>query len=387
MQLKQILCSISETCNFSQHPNVIFLNTGDIFDGKILHNNYSESKFLPGQAKKTIKNQDILFSEIRPANKRFALVCVEDPQNYVVSTKLMVLRCYNSNYSVDYVYSFLTQPSLLSKLQTLAESRSGTFPQITFSEIANLEIPEFSLAEQRHIVDILGTLDEKIEYYDKLINSLEQNGELIFKDFIENKSLLKKHICLSDIATFYNGYSYSGDELCEQSEEALVTIKNFDRNGGFKIEGLKPIKITGKIKPTMFVELGDLLVAHTDLTQNADIIGNPIILLNLGNYKKAAISMDLVKVESSKLSKELLYYILKNSDFKAHALGYCSGTTVLHLNKKALQEYEFDLPLNDSTIEKVNNKLKTIFDRIQIAFLERQKLTELKQLYLQKFFG
>lgn len=153
MQLKQILCSISETCNFSQHPNVIFLNTGDIFDGKILHNNYSESKFLPGQAKKTIKNQDILFSEIRPANKRFALVCVEDPQNYVVSTKLMVLRCYNSNYSVDYVYSFLTQPRLLSKFQTLAESRSGTFPQITFSEIANLEIPEFSLAEQRHIVD------------------------------------------------------------------------------------------------------------------------------------------------------------------------------------------------------------------------------------------
>lgn len=154
MQLKQILCSISETCNFSQHPNVIFLNTGDIFDGKILHNNYSESKFLPGQAKKTIRNQDILFSEIRPANKRFALVCVEDPQNYVVSTKLMVLRCYNTNFSVDYVYSFLTQPSLLSKLQTLAESRSGTFPQITFSEIANLEIPELSLAEQRHIVDI-----------------------------------------------------------------------------------------------------------------------------------------------------------------------------------------------------------------------------------------
>lgn len=237
------------------------------------------------------------------------------------------------------------------------------------------------------MVDILGSIDEKIEYYDKLINSLERYGELIFKDFIENKSLLKQRICLSDIATFYNGYSYSGDELCEQGEEALVTIKNFDRNGGFKIEGLKPIKITGKIKPTMFVELGDLLVAHTDLTQNADIIGNPIILLNLGNYKKAAISMDLVKVVSRKLSKELLYYVLKNSDFKAHALGYCSGTTVLHLNKKALKEYEFDLPINNSLVEEVSNKLKTIFNRIQNAFLESQKLTELKQLNLKKFFG
>ena len=277
---------------------------------------------------------------------------------------------------------------LMANRQKLSSCSTGTiYESISKTQLENIVFDVHEPEEQRHIVDILGTLDEKIEYYDKLINSLEQNGELIFKDFIENKSLLKEHICLSDIATFYNGYSYSGDELCEQSEEALVTIKNFDRNGGFKIEGLKPIKITGKIKPTMFVELGDLLVAHTDLTQNADIIGNPIILLNLGNYKKAAISMDLVKVESSKLSKELLYYILKNSDFKAHALGYCSGTTVLHLNKKALQEYEFDLPLNDSTIEKVNNKLKTIFDRIQNAFLERQKLTELKQLYLQKFFG
>ena len=277
---------------------------------------------------------------------------------------------------------------LMANRQKLSSCSTGTiYESISKTQLENIVFDVHEPEEQRHIVDILGTLDEKIEYYDKLINSLEQNGELIFKNFIENKSLLKKHICLSDIATFYNGYSYSGDELCEQSEEALVTIKNFDRNGGFKIEGLKPIKITGKIKPTMFVELGDLLVAHTDLTQNADIIGNPIILLNLGNYKKAAISMDLVKVESCKLSKELLYYILKNSDFKAHALGYCSGTTVLHLNKKALQEYEFDLPLNDSIIEKVNNKLKTIFDRIQNAFLERQKLTELKQLYLQKFFG
>ena len=237
------------------------------------------------------------------------------------------------------------------------------------------------------MVDILGTLDEKIEYYDKLINSLERDGELIFRDFIDNKSQSKEHICLSDIATFYNGYSYSGEELCDQSEEALVTIKNFDRNGGFKVEGFKPIRITGKIKPSMYVELGDLLVAHTDLTQNADIIGNPIILLNLGQYNKAAISMDLVKVESSRVSKELLYYILKSPDFKAHALGYCSGTTVLHLNKKALQEYEFDLPLDNSLIDTISGKLKVIFERIQNAFLESQKLTQLKQLYLQKFFG
>lgn len=336
---------------------------------------------IPNGKVTSFDKNDILLSNIRPYFKKLWF----STRSGGCSNDVICLRVANRECLPKYLYYALCTDKFIDSFS--ASSKGTKMPRGDKNALLTYEIPDRNIEDQLHIVDILGTLDEKIEYYDKLINSLEQNGELIFKDFIENKSLLKKHICLSDIATFYNGYSYSGDELCEQSEEALVTIKNFDRNGGFKIEGLKPIKITGKIKPTMFVELGDLLVAHTDLTQNADIIGNPIILLNLGNYKKAAISMDLVKVESSKLSKELLYYILKNSDFKAHALGYCSGTTVLHLNKKALQEYEFDLPLNDSTIEKVNNKLKTIFDRIQIAFLERQKLTELKQLYLQKFFG
>lgn len=153
MQLKNVLESISNTYDFKKNSNVVFLNTGDILSGKILHSNYVSASFLPGQAKKSIQNNDILFSEIRPANQRFALVNVENPDDYVVSTKLMVLRCFNDKYSTEYVYRYLTQPSILNQLQTLAESRSGTFPQITFSEIEMLDIPELSLKEQQYIVD------------------------------------------------------------------------------------------------------------------------------------------------------------------------------------------------------------------------------------------
>lgn len=153
MQLKYVLRSISDTYNFKKNSNVIFLNTGDVLSGKILHKTYTNASFLPGQAKKAIQNHDILFSEIRPANQRFALVNVENPEDYVVSTKLMVLRCFNYKYSTEYVYDFLTQPTILNRLQTFAESRSGTFPQITFSEIEMLDIPELTLEQQQHIVD------------------------------------------------------------------------------------------------------------------------------------------------------------------------------------------------------------------------------------------
>ena len=368
--------------DYYSNDDYMFIGPSDLQNGKYIR---KTEKHISSKAYSDYKTRFLNVGDICVSCIGYVGYVAKPTQLSLSNQQINSITQINENVVLS-EYLFYKLLSMNEYFQSINGNGSAV-PIINKTIFENIEVDIHNLEEQQHIVDILGTLDEKIEYYDKLINSLERDGELIFKDFIENKSLLKAHICLSDIATFYNGYSYSGDELCEQSEDALVTIKNFDRDGGFKIEGLKPIKITGKIKPTMFVELGDLLVAHTDLTQNADIIGNPIILLNLGNYKKAAISMDLVKVESSKLSKEFLYYILKNSDFKAHALGYCSGTTVLHLNKKALQEYEFDLPLNDSIIEKVNDKLKTIFDRIQNAFIERQKLTELKQLYLQKFFG
>jgi type I restriction enzyme S subunit len=46
------------------------LNTGDIQDGKFLHNNFSNPENLPSHAKKSIEIGVILYREIRPANDR-----------------------------------------------------------------------------------------------------------------------------------------------------------------------------------------------------------------------------------------------------------------------------------------------------------------------------
>ncbi len=82
--------SISDTHKMEKEQ-LIFLNTSDILHGKILHRNYTVVRDWPGQAKKAIRKDDILFSEIRPANGRWAYVD-EDADDFVVSTKLMVIR-------------------------------------------------------------------------------------------------------------------------------------------------------------------------------------------------------------------------------------------------------------------------------------------------------
>lgn len=367
---------------YYEHNDYMFAGPSDLQNGKFIR-----------RTEKTISQTAYLDYQSRFIDKNDICVSCIGYLGYVsmAQNKLLTNQQINSITAInchkvlpEYLYY-----KLLS-MKSVFESFGGTgsaVPIINKTTFENIEINIHDLNFQQHIVDILGTLDEKIEFFDQQIKLLETHGELLYKNIFESPTIETEKIALSDIADFYNGYSYSGEELCELSTDCLATIKNFDRQGGFKIDGFKPIKVVGKIKPEMYAEIGDLLVAHTDLTQNADIIGNPVLLLNTSKYQRVVLSMDLVKVKSTALSNELLYYILKSEKFKGHALGYCSGTTVLHLSKKALQEYAFDMPMDKEAMTRLEQQLSLIFERIKVMLKEIEKLKELKLLYLQKFFG
>lgn len=124
--------SFSKSHNFKK-SKLIFFNTSDILNGEFLHSDYMSVDDMPGQAKKSIKKDDILYSEIRPNNRRFALVRFE-ADDYVVSTKLMVLRKTNNEIGLYRLYYYLISDETIKDFQDSAEGRSGTFPQITFEE-------------------------------------------------------------------------------------------------------------------------------------------------------------------------------------------------------------------------------------------------------------
>lgn len=241
-----------------------------------------------------------------------------------------------------------------------------------------------------HLINILGSIDDKIENNDLISQKYETLlKNLYLKYFSKNNIDLNNYTQynLTDFANFTGGYSYKGSELVPSSY-GLLTIKNFDRNTGFKLDGFKDLSRENNAKESQYVNLFDIIVAHTDLTQNAEIIGNAEIVLNQAEYEKLVASMDLVIVRPKEnICNSLLYLLLHNPNFKKHALGYCAGTTVLHLSKKALNEYTVYLP-NDKNIQ---NKLECIVDKIikkqASLIVQNIKLKQLKNLYLKKFFG
>ena len=302
----------------------------------------------------------------------------------------------------DYEFVYYT---LKNDYTTLASLANGGAQQNLNAQIIKdyvLKMP--SLADQRRIASILSSLDRKIELNNKINADLEEMAQAIFKNWFVDFEPFKdgkfvdselgmipegwKVISLNEILDNVSGYSYKGSEL-QSSNIAMATIKNFERKGGFKTEGYKEIVISKKIKETQFVNMFDVLVAHTDLTQNAEIVGNPAIVLSKGGYEKLIMSMDLTKVISKidGVTNGLLYCILSTSRFKEHALGYVNGTTVLHMSKKAVPEYTCAFPKDINQIRDLCITLDSIYKRMAVTYDENSRLSLLRDTLLPRLMS
>lgn len=191
------VCELGNLCDSISitHPckkgELIFLNTGDIENGFVLTNKYMDIKDMPGQAKKSIKENDILYSEIRPINRHYAFVNFP-AHEYIVSTKLMVIRAINEKLSIR-LYQYLTSNDIINELQHEAESRSGTFPQIRFENIKKLKILIGPNNIENQYTEFIGNIYKMIFQYRKEIIKLEHlrdtllpklmSGELKINDF------------------------------------------------------------------------------------------------------------------------------------------------------------------------------------------------------------
>ena len=264
-----------------------------------------------------------------------------------------------------------------------------TFQEVSGSVMKNIEVNIPGIDDQKEIASILSSLDSKIELNRRINDNLEQQAQALFKSwFVDNPNPNWREATLSEVALFVGGYSYNGEELTDSSNVAMATIKNFGRNGGFKADGFKDIIPSGKLKECHYADTFDILVAHTDLTQNADVIGNAELLLTKGNYDSIIFSMDLVKVlpNNSFPYRFLLAALLKNKIFKGHCLGYVNGTTVLHLSKKALPEFEIKIP-SESEASMMNDTFASLYKRMAEVLQENNKLTHLRDTLLPKLMS
>ena len=284
---------------------------------------------------------------------------------------------------------------LKANISHLINKESGTvFGSINKNDIETFEVtlPKSS-DDQMKILTILKNIDKKIDICKNLNRNLQNLIKILYKEYFESFELDNvpddwELVNIGSIIDIYNGYSYKGGEL-QESDCGMVTIKNFNRDGSFRIDGFKEIVYSNKIKKHHFINENDVLISCTDVTQDADIIGNCIMVLDKQNYDELIMSMDLVKIESKipEINNFLLASIFKSYNFKKHILGYVNGTTVLHLDKKGIKKFKIALPKDLSELKNISERFELIYAEIQCNQKEINKLTNLRDTLLPKLMS
>jgi len=165
-----------------------------------------------------------------------------------------------------------------------------------------------------------------------------------------------------------------------------VTLKSFHRGGGYKPDGLKPY--IGKYSAEQVVKPGELVIALTDVTQQAEVIGKPAIVRQDRRYRTLVASLDtaIVRPLNNSVTVPFLYCLLRSSDFQNHAYSHCTGTTVLHLSKDALPTYQFACP-PEELIAAYTRLSALAFSKIEVNQEEIAALGALRDTLLPKLIS
>lgn len=261
----------------------------------------------------------------------------------------------------------------------------SSVPTLNRNHIHELDFILPSLPEQTAIATILNSLDDKIDLLHRQNKTLEQLAETLFRSYFPMTNEENKYVELGNYVECINGVSYKSSEL-NPSKVGMISLKSFDRKGGFSIDGFK--EFTGKYKEKQVVVEGDLIVAHTDITQDADVIGNPALVISNPNLDTMTISMDIVKVISKVdwVSIEFLYFLMKTREFKSHCEGCANGSTVLHLNKQAIPTFEFPEP-DKTNVAEFTKQANEIANKIFLNHRQLRSLVKTRDTLLPKLMS
>lgn len=326
---------------------------------------------------------DLLISK-DGANCLDLLFLYDQEAEIVLLSSIAIVRLKDTVYK-EYVRYFLLSPDCQFIMRNNYVSGSA-IPRVVLKDFKKVPVVLPPLPEQKAIASVLSSLDDKIDLLHRQNKILEAMAETLFRQwFIEEAKEDWELETLGNHIQSVNGVSYKSSEL-NSSNIALVTLKNFGRNGGLRTDGFK--EFTGTFKDSQIMEDGDIAVAHTDLTQDASLIGNPIYILNLSNYDKLVISMDLVKVnlDSNIITKCFLFHLLKSTDFKDYALACSNGSSVIHLSKKALPSFKFKCPPTEK-IGRFTNLVDPMDQKIQKNIKQIQTLENLRDTLLPKLMS
>lgn len=394
--------SDSNSCDF-----VNYLDTSNITANhieNIQHIDITQEK-LPSRARRKVKFNSIIYSTVRPNQRHYGII-KSQPENFLVSTGFAVIDVDPKKIDANFLYYQLSRDEIVNNLQSIAEQSTTAYPSIKPSDLSNLKFYVPSLDTQCKIGNFLYALDDKIALNKKINATLEAMAKTLYDywfvqfDFPDEngkpyKTSGGKMIYNAELGrdipvgweietlegkiSITRGISYSTETLSTDAEGIpMINLASINRKRNYIPSGLK--FFIGDVPNEKKLKSMDMLIACTDLTRQAEIIGSPILVINDREY---TFSMDLARltVTDEKLNELYLYMTLRTNFYHQYIVGFASGTTVLHLNTSGIEWYKVLIP--PAVLQK---KFAVVMNNIYLQtcknICESQQLAELRDWLL-----
>lgn len=388
LKINQIVRTVSETHRFDK-DKLIAINTSDVENGVMGSGTLTSVDELKGQFKKTIVKDDILFSEIRPANRRFAKVTTEDTKDYVVSTKLMVLRKYNEDVDLEYFYYCLTNQPFLDILQRRAENRIGSFPQITFDLLSEYAFPIPPISEQKRISSVISTLDKKIALNRAINQNLEAMAKQLYGYWFVQFDFPNKD---------GKPYKSSGGEMVWNEKLKRMIPKEWTNANIYQLASISKETVNPQAQPnelfkhyslpeydktgTYAEEYGiDIQSAKFIVTNNCILVSklNPwtsrVICGNRGSNQICSTEFVVWNPASLK-TKGFLFMLAKSAKFIEYCTQGATGTSHSHRRINPELMMKFDFPYNSEIAIKFSLLIENIIVHLHNNIAQLKVLTK-----------
>lgn len=378
-------CSINES-TYSPKENWKFINyldTGNITNNKIESIQYIDptSDKLPSRARRKVRNNNIIYSTVRPNQKHFGII-KSQPEHFLVSTGFAVLNVNENIMNPDYLYYLLTQNEYIDTLHSIAEQSTSTYPSIKPSDIGDLDVEIPNLKIQNKVVDILSTIDKKIKINEEINKNLEQQAQALytawFEDFEPFGGVVPdtwQQITLGDIAEIKTN-SFNP----QKNPDVLIehySIPAFD-------EKKYPVfEIASGVKSNKYI-LSNKSVMISKLNPDTKRVWRPLCLSDL-----AVSSTEFIVFEAfNPKYKDFVYSVIDSQNFTDWMCSHTTGSTNSRQRTTPATTLNYSLWIPDNEImEQFLNAVTPMYDLIAQNLSQNQKLISLRDSLLPKLMS
>jgi type I restriction enzyme S subunit len=181
-----VLINPDSTNAFQNNKDITYVDLSSVSESTGISTELFRGKFgdAPGRARRVIRTDDVLVSTVRPYLRGFALV-PKSLDGEVASTGFCVLRAKKERTVARFVWSVVATNQFVDFLMDRATGSS--YPAVRPDDIAAFRLMLPPLAEQKHIADVVSSMDDVIQTTDSTLSEAKRLRSGLLSDLLSGE--------------------------------------------------------------------------------------------------------------------------------------------------------------------------------------------------------